>query len=466
MDAKTLSEAMGGTLSLDRYAALLPAFETAMRTAGINTPLRAAHFCAQLAHESVGLKYQSEIWGPTAAQLTYNGRMDNRPGTDDWSRFRGHGWIQITGRDNHTAVSKWAHGKGLVPTATYFVDHPEALGDDQHVGIGPAWYWTVARPQLNSLCDRDDVVAVTKSINGGTNGLADRQSRLARCKALGSRLLPGKQTSVQAVEKVLDYSRAEIGQDTYYWCGPATTQTIIQARTGQMAPEATLAKELGTTVNGTNGVVQLARVLNARIGGNWQTGAMPNDPPHAEEKETLWKRIVASINGGVGVAANIWVPPSNYPKASYTSTESLRYGGGFVMHYLAVMGYARDAGGVRHVWLADSGFAPHGSWVTFDQFATMIPPREYAWASAWATDTSEGEDDMTPEDRELLKQIRDNTADCRSMLMTLSAQDMGDAKITGPYGGWPQTGGRTRTDLLGAIAEKLGVPGTSDSKEK
>jgi hypothetical protein len=96
----------------------------------------------------------------------------------------------------------------------------------------------------------------------------------------------------------------------------------------------------------------------------------------------------------------------------------------------------------------------------------MIPPREYAWASAWATDTSEGEDDMTPEDRELLKQIRDNTADCRSMLMTLSAQDMGDAKITGPYGGWPQTGGRTRTDLLGAIAEKLGVPGTSDSKEK
>jgi hypothetical protein len=233
-----------------------------------------------------------------------------------------------------------------------------------------------------------------------------------------------------------------------------------------MVSESVLAKELGTTVNGTNGVVQLARVLNARIGGEWKTGSMPNDPPKPAEKETLWSRIVASVNGGVGVAANIWVPPSNYPKASYTSTESLRYGGGFVMHYLAVMGYARDAVGVRHVWLADSGFAPHGSWVTFNQFATMIPPREYAWASAWATDTSEGEDDMTPEDRALLTQIRDNTADCRAMLMALSAQDMGDANIAGPYGGWTQTGDRTRTDLLGAIGEKLGVPGCHDTKEK
>lgn len=56
--------------------------------------------------------------------------------------------------------------------------------------------------------------------------------------------------------------------------------------------------------------------------------------------------------------------------------------------------------------------------------------------------------------------------DCRAMLQTLCAQDMGDANITGPYGGWPQTGGRTRTDLLAAIAAKLGVPGTTDTKEK
>lgn len=73
---------------------------------------------------------------------------------------------------------------------------------------------------------------------------------------------------------------------------------------------------------------------------------------------------------------------------------------------------------------------------------------------------------MTDDQTALLRQIRDNTADCRAMLMALSAQDMGDPRITGPYGGWPQTGGRTRTDTLAAIAAKLGVSGTTDTKEK
>ncbi|MGP5931611.1 glycoside hydrolase family 19 protein [Corynebacterium glyciniphilum] len=390
MDAQTLSEAMGGTLSLDRYRQLLPAFEESMRVANINTPLRAAHYCAQLGHESVGLKYQSEIWGPTAAQRTYDGRMGNRRGTDDWSRFRGHGWIQVTGRDNHTACSRWAHAQGLVPTADFFVTSPEKLGNDQYVGIGPAWYWTAARPNLNSLCDADDLSAVTIAINGGTNGIADRRARLARCKGLGNRLLPSAAkggTPVATVEKRLDYSRAEIAQDTYYWCGPATTQTLIQARTGNMVAESVLAKELGTTINGTNGVQQLQRVLNARIGGNWKVGAMPNDPPNADQKKLLWDRIVGSINGRVGVAANIWVPPGNYPRPSYKSDQKLQYSGGFIKHYLCVMGYAIDSAGVKHVWLADSGFAPYGSWITFDQFATLIPPREYAYASDWMAST-------------------------------------------------------------------------------
>lgn len=450
MDAKTLSEAMGGTLSLSRYQQLLPAFESAMRAANINTPLRAAHFCAQLGHESVGLRYQSEIWGPTAAQRGYEGRRDlGNTQAGDGSRFRGHGWIQITGRHNHTEVSKWAFSKGLVPAGDYFVKNPEALGNDRYCGIGPAWYWTVARPQLNGLCDRDDVTGVTRAINGGTNGLADRQQRLARCKRLGTRLLPSKggaaSPSVKTVEKVLDYSRAQIGQDTYYWCGPATTQTIIQARTNKMIDEATLARELGTTINGTNGVVQLQRVLNARIGGGWKVGAMPHDPPNASEKSTLWTRIVESINGRVGVAANIWVPPSNYPRASYKSTQNLKYGGGFVKHYLAVMGYAIDSAGVKHVWLADSGFAPHGCWVTFDQFATMIPPREYAYASEWLVKASTPkpntpqEDDMTPQDRKRLELLLDQ-------MVGPEKDSKGNPKFTG----WPQTGGKTMVDFMAA----------------
>jgi GH25 family lysozyme M1 (1,4-beta-N-acetylmuramidase) len=73
--------------------------------------------------------------------------------------------------------------------------------------------------------------------------------------------------------------------------------------------------------------------------------------------------------------------------------------------------------------------------------------------------TSEEDDMFTDDDRAAL-------LDCRAMLQTLCAQDMGDANIAGPYGGWPQTGGRTRTDTLAAIAAKLGVPGTTDTKEK
>lgn len=458
MDAQALSTAMG--CSLARATEMLPGIEGAMRAASINTPLRAAYWCAQIGHESVGLQYIKEIASGTA----YEGRADlgnTQPG--DGARFKGSGPIQLTGRANFRAFTQWANQQGL--TGLDFEARPDLVRSDPRWGfLAASWYWTQARPNLNAQADRDDLEAVTRSINGGTNGLADRRARLARCKTLGARLLPGKEPAVATVEKRLDYSRSEIGQDTYYWCGPATTQTLIQARTGQMVPEATLAKEPGTTVNGTNGVQQLQRVLNARIGGNWQVGEMHHDPPLTDEKETLWARIVASINGGVGVAANIWVPPSNYPKASYTSTESLHYGGGFVMHYLAVMGYARDAAGVRHVWLADSGFPPHGSWVTFDQFATMIPPREYAWASAWATDTSEGEDDMfTDEDRAAL-------LDCRAMLQTLCAQDMGDPGVTGPYGGWPHeqimktvreklAAGKdlTRTEQLHALADKAGI---------
>lgn len=65
---------------------------------------------------------------------------------------------------------------------------------------------------------------------------------------------------------------------------------------------------------------------------------------------------------------------------------------------------------------------------------------------------------FTDEDRAAL-------LDRHAMLQTLCAQDMGDANLTGPYGGWSQTGYRTRTDTRAAIAAKLGIPGTTDTKE-
>lgn len=191
MDANTFSRAMCATLTPARYGALLDPFEAAMRAANITTPARAAMWCAQLGHESGGLKWLTELWGPTSAQSGYEGRTDlgnTQPG--DGYRFRGRGAIQVTGRSHYANLSKWAYGKGMVPTPTFFVDNPDALATDKYCFTGAVWYWTVARPQLNTLADNRDVVGATKAINGGTNGLSDRQARYAICVALGEALLP------------------------------------------------------------------------------------------------------------------------------------------------------------------------------------------------------------------------------------------------------------------------------------
>lgn len=189
MDAATLAEAMG--CPRDRADTYLAAFNAAMLQANCRTVNRAAMWCAQLGHESTGLRHMQEIWGPTAAQRRYEGRADlgnTQPG--DGSRFRGHGPIQITGRHNHALVSRWAHQHGSVPTPTYFVDRPDDLAGARYGFLGAVWYWTVARPQINELCDRGDLVGVTRAINGGTNGLDDRRRRWDACRRLGNRILP------------------------------------------------------------------------------------------------------------------------------------------------------------------------------------------------------------------------------------------------------------------------------------
>lgn len=191
MDANTLSAAMGGAVSAARYEALLPAVTECLTRCGCTTIQRAAMWLAQVGHESLGLRYMQEIWGPTAAQRGYEGRRDlgnTQPG--DGRRFAGHGPLQVTGRHNHTQVSVWAHSKGYVPTATYFVDHPDELASDRYGFVGVTWYWTVARPTLNAKADAGDVEGATRLVNGGTNGLADRRARYQRALSLGARILP------------------------------------------------------------------------------------------------------------------------------------------------------------------------------------------------------------------------------------------------------------------------------------
>lgn len=369
MDARALAQVMGNAPGVD-YARLLPGYENAMRAANITNPNRAAMWAAQLGHESVGLKYMEEI----ASGHAYNGRRDLgniHPG--DGPRFKGRGPIQLTGRNNYRAFTQWARRNGH--STIDFEAEPHRLSEPHWGFLAATYYWTAARPQINSLADRHDLEGVTRAINGGLNGLADRRQRYQRALTMGARLLPGG--AAPTMEKVLEYSRDQVRQDTFYNCGPASVQTIIRSATGNLVGEGTLGTQLRTHRGGTDWIGQFPTVLNRHIkGADYTHVEMPNDPPTQAQRDRLWNDIVNSINAGHGVVANIVAPPSNYPRAVAPSTINPAYSGGTVYHYIAIMGYS-DGGG-RRVWVADSGFAPYGYWLAFSQLATLIPPKGYA----------------------------------------------------------------------------------------
>lgn len=141
----------------------------------LNSTLRLAHFMAQVGHESGNFRYMEEIWGPTQAQRGYEGRADlgnTIPG--DGFRYKGRGPIQCTGRANYRRYGR-AIGIDLER-------HPEVAAIPS-VGLWVALeYWRTHG--LNAKADADDVIGVTRAINGGTNGLAERKALLVRAKGI------------------------------------------------------------------------------------------------------------------------------------------------------------------------------------------------------------------------------------------------------------------------------------------
>jgi putative chitinase len=181
-----LARAMAPTgVGADRLAALLPAVSQCLRDCGCTTVDRIAMWCAQIGHESAGLRYMEEI----ASGAAYEGRADlgnTQPG--DGVRFKGRGPIQVTGRRNYTELSRWAYDKGLVPSPSFFVDNPAQLASDAYGFVGVTWYWTTQRP-MNDAADARDIVRATQYVNGGQNGIDDRRNRYNRALAMGDQLL-------------------------------------------------------------------------------------------------------------------------------------------------------------------------------------------------------------------------------------------------------------------------------------
>ena len=145
----------------------VPALNTAMNRYGIVGKPRVAAFIAQVGHESGQLRYVREIWGPTAQQEGYEGRADlGNTVKGDGYKYRGRGLIQITGRANNAACGE-ALGLDLINT-------PELLELPQYAAMSAAWFWSTKG--LNTLADQGDFVKITRRINGGINGQADRQA--------------------------------------------------------------------------------------------------------------------------------------------------------------------------------------------------------------------------------------------------------------------------------------------------
>ncbi len=129
----------------------------------ITTPDRIRHFLSQTAHESGGGRYKKEL----ASGEAYNGRTDlgnTSPG--DGPKYKGAGYIQLTGKFNYSRLSEYLNDPRVMEGVDYVAEN---------LPFTSAGYWWEDN-RMNDLIDSGaDVLAVTKRVNGGTNGLADRQ---------------------------------------------------------------------------------------------------------------------------------------------------------------------------------------------------------------------------------------------------------------------------------------------------
>lgn len=150
---------------IDRAQTFLPFLEDAMHEFEINTDARKAAFLAQVGHESGGLHWLIELWGPSDAQRRYEMRYDlGNIAPGDGFKYRGRGLLQTTGRGNYKATGD-ALGVDLVA-------QPDLLSEPGLASRSAAWFWK--SHGLNELADAGEFETITKRINGGLTGYPDR----------------------------------------------------------------------------------------------------------------------------------------------------------------------------------------------------------------------------------------------------------------------------------------------------
>ncbi|HEV7257842.1 MAG TPA: glycoside hydrolase family 19 protein [Bosea sp. (in: a-proteobacteria)] len=149
-------------------------FDGLAAASGITTRLRLCHFLAQAAHETDRFRTLEE-YGGVAYFVRYEGRRDlGNTQAGDGARYHGRGMFQLTGRFNYRRYG------GLI--GIDLEAEPERAKEPA-VSLAVAFaYWRDRA--CNEAADADDIAAVTKRINGGRNGLAERARLLAAAKAI------------------------------------------------------------------------------------------------------------------------------------------------------------------------------------------------------------------------------------------------------------------------------------------
>lgn len=171
MSPSTLAQAMG--IPMLRAQTWAGPITDAIDRFGVSS---VAMFLAQIGHESGSFQFVRELWGPTPAQVRYQGRADLgnlQPG--DGFKYRGRGLIQITGRANYREC-----GENL---GLDLISRPELLEVPANAAASAAWFWSSRR--IDNIAEPNNdaaFLAVTRKINGGVNGLADRCERWALAK--------------------------------------------------------------------------------------------------------------------------------------------------------------------------------------------------------------------------------------------------------------------------------------------
>lgn len=225
----------------------------------INTPLRLAHFMAQISHESDGgviteenMNYttaariaavwpsrftpdtaQAYVHNPKAlANKVYNGRMGNASGTDDGYNYRGRGLLQITGKESYQNIGTL--------TGLDLVNNPG-------LAFAPQSALEVAACEFQYLkclpaCDADDIRTVTKRVNGGYIGIDSRRAWLAKWKLAIPELpgeLPKTEEEINTIDKPLprqadgDPATKTMKTSTEGWAAVVATITSIATALGQ-----------------------------------------------------------------------------------------------------------------------------------------------------------------------------------------------------------------------------------------